>query len=172
VLAIAPVSRNHDGQRADADFHRARVALGVTSAARVEPQAIATACVHGINTVARTDHTTPADGHRQDPSSAGGGFTAVPSCRARRQASCVGLAGILGLVEMGRGEELVSGKEIAELLGWVSAGAAWQQFQHGTFPAPVRLERPRLWRRADVEEWARRSPRRPSRRGSPGTLDT
>lgn len=67
-------------------------------------------------------------------------------------------------------DELLSGKDVAELLGWKSTGNAWQLSQRGTFPAPVRFDRPRLWRRGDVEEWARTKPRRPARRGAPGLV--
>lgn len=67
-------------------------------------------------------------------------------------------------------DDLLSGKDVAELLGWKSPGTPWQQHQVGTFPAPVRAERPRMWRRADVEEWARTHPRRPSRRQNPGAV--
>ena len=68
-------------------------------------------------------------------------------------------------------DELLSGKDVAELLGWQSTGNAWQLSQRGTFPAPVRVDRPRLWRRGDVEEWARSKPRRPTRRITPGRVE-
>ena len=66
--------------------------------------------------------------------------------------------------------ELMSGREIAALLGWKSAGTAWELFQKGTFPRPVRMERPRVWARQEVEEWARTHARRPSRRDNPGLI--
>jgi predicted DNA-binding transcriptional regulator AlpA len=76
-----------------------------------------------------------------------------------------------GMSDVGdRGGELMSGKEIAELLGWVNPATAWQQFRKGTFPQPVRMERPRMWLRADVEEWARTSRRFPQRRRLSGDL--
>ena len=67
-------------------------------------------------------------------------------------------------------DDLLSGREIAELLGWADPGTAWKSAQNGTFPQPVRTVRPRLWRRGDVEEWARTRPRRPTRRKRPGQL--
>ena len=68
------------------------------------------------------------------------------------------------------GDELLSGKQIAELLGWADTGTAWRQHRVGTFPAPVREERPRLWRRADVEAWGRTAVRYPERRQNPGNV--
>lgn len=61
-------------------------------------------------------------------------------------------------------DELLTGKQVAELLGWTSASAAWQGAKRGTFPWPVREERPRLWRRSDVERWSATARRQPSRR--------
>ncbi len=68
--------------------------------------------------------------------------------------------------------ELLSGKDVAALIGWKSPGTAWELAQRGTFPQPARPERPRMWRRADVEEWARTRPRRPKRRIAPGEIDS
>ena len=67
-------------------------------------------------------------------------------------------------------DDLLSGKQVAVLLGWKSPGIAWQLHVRGTFPAPVRVDRPRLWRRADVEDWARTHPRRPHRRQDLGQI--
>ena len=67
-------------------------------------------------------------------------------------------------------DELLSGKDVAELLGWADTGTAWKLSQHGTFPAPVRADRPRLWRRGDVEQWAQTHARRPRRRRQAGTV--
>jgi hypothetical protein len=65
------------------------------------------------------------------------------------------------------GDELMSGGEIAAFLGWRNSGTASTLWRRGTFPAPV-IDKPRakLWRRADVEEWARTAHRRPWRRAS------
>src|SRR3954462_2363545 len=50
----------------------------------------------------------------------------------------------------------MSGGEIAAFLGWKNSGTASTLWRRGMFPAPV-IDKPRakLWRRADVEEWAR-----------------
>src|SRR3954453_21054360 len=61
--------------------------------------------------------------------------------------------------------ELMSSGEIAAELGWANSGTAATLWRRGTFPAPV-IDKPRarLWRRTDVEEWARTAHRRPWRR--------
>lgn len=66
--------------------------------------------------------------------------------------------------------ELMSGKEVAEFLGYSSPGTPWSMAQKGTFPQPEHATRPRMWRRSDVEQWARTHPRRPNRRGRPGEV--
>jgi hypothetical protein len=65
-------------------------------------------------------------------------------------------------------DELMSSGEIAAELGWRNSGTAATLWRRGTFPAPV-IDKPRarLWRRTDVEEWARTAHRRPWRRSSP-----
>lgn len=61
--------------------------------------------------------------------------------------------------------ELMSGREIAEKLGWRNSGTAATLWRRGTFPAPlVDKSHARLWRRVDVEEWERTAHRRPWRR--------
>ena len=65
---------------------------------------------------------------------------------------------------------MLSGRQVADLLGWSSSGTAWQLHRFGTFPAPTRTEPPRLWSRAVVAEWAATHPRRPNRRMHKGTL--
>jgi hypothetical protein len=66
------------------------------------------------------------------------------------------------------GDELMSSGEIAAELGWRNSGTAATLWRRGTFPAPV-IDKPRarLWRRTDVEEWARTAHRRPWRRKPP-----
>jgi predicted DNA-binding transcriptional regulator AlpA len=62
--------------------------------------------------------------------------------------------------------DLMTGKEIAELRGWKHPGVAWQMAQRGDFPDPVRDTRPRLWRRSDVERWFADHPPRARRGGA------
>lgn len=61
-------------------------------------------------------------------------------------------------------DELLTGRQVADRLGWTSSGTAWQLAQNGTFPWPVREQRPRMWRASDVDEWESTARRQPSRR--------
>jgi predicted DNA-binding transcriptional regulator AlpA len=57
------------------------------------------------------------------------------------------------------GVELVGLKEIAEMLG-VSKQRAGQLAEQSGFPAPLgEISAGRVWRRSDVESWARREGR-------------
>lgn len=66
--------------------------------------------------------------------------------------------------------DLLTAKEVSELLGWSSPSTPWDLSKKGTFPAPVRRHgRTKLWDRSEVEHWGRTAPRRrgPSKHTAP-----
>ena len=93
-----------------------------------------------------------------------------------RQASSASPRGVLDRqvmpqLESRPDDDLLTAREVADLLGWRNTGQAWQQHQQGTFPAPAQqFGRERLWWRSDVVTWATTHSRRPNRRQQPGTL--
>ena len=65
---------------------------------------------------------------------------------------------------VGDPDELMTAKEVAELLDWKSPSTPWDLAKRGTFPEPTRSHgRTKLWARGEVERWRGMTPRR--RRG-------